>query len=59
MDSKTTLMCETLNEQEFYIDKVNVYDRYSAVDKRNVVYTTKGLVVGENLPPITNRISSL
>ena len=59
MDSKTTLMCETLHEQEFYIDKVNVYDRYSAVDKRNVVYTTKGLVVGENLPPITNRISSL
>lgn len=54
MDSKVTPMCESLHEQEFYIDKINVYDRYSAGDKRNVIYTTKGLQVGDNLPPINN-----
>ena len=54
MDSKVTLMCETLNGQEFYINEINKYDRYSAMDKRNVVYTTKGLQVGDNLPPINN-----
>ena len=59
LDKVTTLMCESLDQQEFYIDKLNVYDRYSAMDKRNVVYRTQGLKVGENLPPITNRLSSL
>ena len=37
-DDKTTLMCETLNGQEFKINELNVYDRYSAMDKKNVVY---------------------
>ena len=54
MDEKTTDICIGMNGQEFYIDKLNVYDRYSAMDKRNVVYRTQGLQVGENLPPITN-----
>ena len=54
LDKVTTLMCESLDGQEFYIDKMNVYDRYSAMDKRNVVYHTQGLKVGENLPPIVN-----
>jgi len=54
LDKVTTLMCESLDQQEFYIDKLNVYDRYSAMDKRNVVYRTQGLKVGENLPPIVN-----
>ena len=53
-DSRTTEMCQTLDGQEFWIDKINVYDRYSAMDERNVVYTTKGLQVGDNLPPINN-----
>ena len=54
IDSKTTDMCESLNEQEFYLYEWNTYSRYSAVDGRNVIYTTKGLEVGANLPPIDN-----
>ena len=54
MDKRTTKMCESLNNQIFYLDKVNTYQRYSDYDKRIVTYTTKGLVVGENLPPISN-----
>lgn len=53
-DKKTTLMCQTLDGQEFWVNKLNVYDRYSAMDDRNVVYRTQGLKVGENLPPINN-----
>ena len=58
-DSKTTDMCRSLDGQEFYTNKLNVYDRYSAMDKANVVYRTQGLKVGENLPPIRKFISSL
>ena len=53
-DKKTTLMCQTLDGQEFYIDKLNVYDRYSSMDDANIVYRTQGLQVGDNLPPINN-----
>lgn len=53
-DSKTTEMCQSLDGQEFYIDRMNVYDRYSAMDGRNIIYRTRGLQVGDNLPPITN-----
>lgn len=53
-DEKQTLMCQTLNNQVFFIDKMNVYDRYSADDKKNVIYHSEGMVLGENLPPITN-----
>ena len=53
-DRATTEMCKSLDGQEFYINAINTYDRYSAMDKRNVVYTTKGLQVGDNLPPINN-----
>lgn len=54
IDKRTTKMCESLNNQIFDLDKVNTYQRYSDYDKRIVTYTTKGLVVGENLPPISN-----
>lgn len=54
IDKRTTQMCESLNNQIFDLDKVNTYQRYSDYDKRIVTYTTKGLVVGENLPPISN-----
>ena len=54
LDEKTTKMCETLDGQIFKIDGVNTYSRYSAEDKKNVVYTTKGLETGANLPPINN-----
>ena len=54
IDDKTTKMCESLNNQIFYLDKMNTYQRYSDIDKRIVTYYTKGLVLGENLPPIMN-----
>ena len=54
IDKRTTIMCQTLNNQLFYLDKMNVYDRYSAIDDRNIIYHTEGLVQGENLPPINN-----
>lgn len=54
MDTRTTKMCESLNNQIFYLDKMNTYQRYSDLDKRIVTYHTKGMVRGENLPPIEN-----
>lgn len=54
MDDKTTKMCESLNNQIFFLDRVNTYQRYSDIDKRIVTYSTKGLVLGDNLPPINN-----
>ena len=27
-DNKTTLMCKSLNNQQFYINKENIFDRY-------------------------------
>ena len=53
-DGKTTDMCSSLDNQVFYIDKLNVYSRYSQEDDANVTYETKGLQVGANLPPIEN-----
>lgn len=60
-DSKTTPMCESLDGQEFYVnrDKVNIYKRYSAIDEAIITYRTRGLEVGENLPPIRKPLSSL
>lgn len=54
MDEKTTKMCGTLDGQIFDIEGTNTYSRYSAEDGKNVVYTTKGLETGANLPPINN-----
>lgn len=54
MDNDTTEMCESLDGQIFNIFGWNTYSRYSKEDDRNVIYKTKGLVVGDNLPPITN-----
>lgn len=54
MDKRTTKMCQTLDNQIFNINEMNVYQRYSEADKRIVTYHTKGLVQGENLPPINN-----
>lgn len=54
IDNRTTKMCQTLNNQIFYIDKLNTYQRYSDMDKKIITYRTIGLVQGENLPPITN-----
>lgn len=54
IDKRTTEMCETLNNQIFKVNDMNVYQRYSETDKRIVTYHTQGLVQGENLPPINN-----
>lgn len=53
-DIKQTKMCKSLNDMVFYLDDFNRYRRYSDYDKRVVEYVTKGLVVGENQPPIDN-----
>lgn len=54
IDPVTTKMCKSLNNQLFYTDRMNVYQRYSDVDKKIVTYNTMGMVLGENLPPIMN-----
>lgn len=56
LDEKTTTMCKTLDNQVFKIDGWNTYSRYSAEDKKNIIYRTKGLEAGANLPPINNHI---
>lgn len=54
LDDVTTEMCKSLNGQVFDIFEWNTYDRYSKADDKNVIYKTKGLKLGENLPPINN-----
>lgn len=54
MDEKTTTMCKTLDRQIFNIYEKNIYSRYSAEDKKNIIYETYGLETGANLPPINN-----
>lgn len=54
IDEVTTKMCESLNGQKFKINEVNKYYRYSKADEKEVLYTTQGLVIGDNLPPINN-----
>lgn len=54
-DDKTTLMCDSLNNQEFYINKENVFDRYYGENQKELKLQKircKGLVLGLNLPPI-------
>lgn len=54
MDNKTTKMCESMNNMLFYVNDWNRFYRYSDTDKRDVLYTCKGLEQGVNLPPINN-----
>lgn len=54
MDDKTTKMCKGMDNMLFYTDDWNRYYRWSDLDKKDVLYTTFGLKVGENLPPINN-----
>lgn len=54
-DDKTTLMCDSLNNQEFYIDKENAFDRYYGETQKELTIQKircDGLVLGLNLPPI-------
>lgn len=54
VDNATTMMCKGMDGMLFYTDDWNRYYRWSELDKRDVLYTTFGLKVGENLPPINN-----
>ena len=56
IDKVTTEMCKTLNGQIFNLTELNVYSRYSSLDKADVVYRTMGMKTGDNLPPINNHI---
>ena len=54
-DDKTTLMCDSLNNQEFYINKENVFDRYYGETQKELTIQKircNGLILGLNLPPI-------
>lgn len=54
-DDKTTLMCDSLNNQEFYINKENIFDRYYGETQKELIVQRircNGLVLGLNLPPI-------
>ena len=56
-DDKTTLMCDSLNNLEFYINKENVFDRYYGETQKELTIQRircNGLVLGLNLPPIQN-----
>lgn len=53
-DNRQTNMCNSLNGQTFYINKNNKFKRYSESQKGLVEYNVKGLVLGVNLPPITD-----
>ncbi len=56
-DDKTTLMCDSLNNQEFYINKENVFDRYYGENQKELRIQRircNGLVLGLNLPPISH-----
>lgn len=57
LDGKETLMCNSLANKEFYIDKENVFDRYYGENEKELRVQRikcKGLVLGLNLPPINH-----
>lgn len=54
IDSHTTRMCRSLDNQIFYVNKENTFKRYSAVNNAVVTVTCKGLVQGLNMPPIND-----
>lgn len=54
IDDRTTKMCDGMNGMLFYVNDWNRFYRYSDDDKKDVLYTIKGLEVGANLPPINN-----
>lgn len=54
MDKRTTEMCNGMNNMLFYVNDWNKFYRYSDIDKKDVLYTIKGLEQGINLPPINN-----
>ena len=54
IDNKTTKMCKSLDKQIFDINDINAFSRYSALSQGDVIYHTRGLELGVNLPPIND-----
>jgi len=54
IDERTTKMCKSMDNMLFYVNDWNTFQRYSNDDGRIVNYKIFGLVLGVNLPPITN-----
>ncbi len=52
MDDRTTLMCQSLNNQVFNTIDKNKFKRYSASAQGIIEYEIDGMVEGINLPPI-------
>lgn len=60
IDGKETEMCHSLNNQIFYINKENEFDRYYGETQKDLAIRRikcKGLVLGLNLPPIRTSFS--
>ncbi|MCI8641152.1 MAG: hypothetical protein HFJ59_04710 [Clostridia bacterium] len=56
-DNVTTRMCHSLDNQTFYIDKGNIFNRYYGETQNDLKIQRikcKGLVLGLNLPPISH-----
>lgn len=53
-DEHSTKMCQSLNNQEFYIHDWNEFERYSKSNDTIKKYRCYGLVTGLNCPPIND-----
>lgn len=61
-DDRTTKMCNSLDEQIFSVNKMNIFKRYYGNNAKELKLKTlhcKGLVLGLNMPPIMRTLSSL
>ena len=54
IDERTTKMCRSLQDQIFYVNKPNTFERYSDAAGGVIEVTCNGLVAGLNLPPIND-----
>ena len=54
LDEKTTAMCRSLNGQIFNVNGENVFRRYSHANGGVIEVRCKGLVLGLNMPPISD-----
>lgn len=54
IDEHSTKMCQSLNNQEFYIHDWNEFERYSKSNDTIKKYRCYGLVTGLNCPPIND-----
>lgn len=52
MDIKTCHECRTLDNQIFSMSEFNEFIKYKASDKEYQRYKIKGIIIGENAPPI-------